>query len=130
MLGLGAAYRELGRRAPALEVLTRTAEIWPDSPAARNNLGTALFDAGRLDAAEGQFRAALDLFARRGLAPPSELSRNLAMVARARGAPPAPIPDSPAAAPPARDPARDPTPVAAPAAPALRLPVPRPETQA
>ena len=126
MLGLGAAYRELGRRGPALEVLTRTAEVWPDSPAARNNLGAALYDAGRLDAAEGQFRAALDLFARRGLAPPSELSRNLAMVARARGAPPAPIPDPPAAAPPSRDP----TPVAAPAAPALRLPVPRPETQA
>ncbi|WP_339947734.1 tetratricopeptide repeat protein [uncultured Albimonas sp.] len=147
MLGLGAAYRALGRRGPALEVLTRTAEAWPDSPAARNNLGTVLFDIGRLDAAEGQFRAAADLMSRQGLAPSTEVSRNLAMVARARGAPLAPTPEPlpavvpPAVFPPAAFPAaavppasgiQTPaaTPPGAPAPVAVRPPVPRPETEA
>ncbi|MDF2234428.1 tetratricopeptide repeat protein [Albimonas sp. CAU 1670] len=132
LLGLGASYRALGRRRPALDVLSRAAEAWPNSPAARNNLGAALYDMGRLDEAEAEFRAAVDLLARRGLAPPSELSRNLAMVARARGRPLAPIPDLPAsvvAAPaPASAPVPDPARAAAPSV--ARPPVPRPEIEA
>lgn len=144
LIGLGAAYRELGRRGPALEVLTRAAETWPDNPAARNNRGAVLFDMGRLDKAEAEFRAAAELMARRGLAPSAEISRNLAMIARARGqsstapapsaqaasnlaAPPAP------AAQPAPAPAGALAPLASPPPPSPRsIParVPRPESEA
>ena len=84
LIGLGAAHRALGRLGPALDLLSRAAARWPDVPAARNNHGAVLYDLGRYAAAEAEFRAAADIFMRRGLSPTSEILRNLSLAARAR----------------------------------------------
>ncbi|MEC9435534.1 MAG: hypothetical protein VYD87_21730 [Pseudomonadota bacterium] len=91
LVGLGSAWRQMGRRRQAEVLLSRAVAAWPASPSARNSHGAALYDLGRFEEAEGEFRVAAELLGRTGRPIPQELSRNIAMAARARGAEPAPI---------------------------------------
>ncbi|SDX73669.1 Meckel syndrome type 1 protein [Albimonas donghaensis] len=91
LVGLGSAWRQMGRRRQAEKLLARAVAAWPASPSARNSHGTALYDLGRFEEAEGEFRIAAELLGRAGRPTPTALSRNIAMSARARGVEPAPI---------------------------------------
>ncbi len=61
LAGMGAANRELGRLKQAKKILSRAAEIYPESPVVRNNLGVVLYDLGDYPGARRQFEAAFAL---------------------------------------------------------------------
>lgn len=78
--GLGLAAARQGQRARALEALTRARQLLPTDPAVRNDLGYALLQDRRWDAAQFEFLTVLDLAPQDPLA-----ARNLVVLALAQG---------------------------------------------
>ncbi len=58
---LGAAFKQMGRSADALEPMQRAAALSSGDVEAHYNLGATLQDLGRLDAAEASYRRALQI---------------------------------------------------------------------
>lgn len=61
MLVLGALHADLGRTAESVEVLQEAVRVYPDSLAAWNNLGQALWLDGRQAEAEAAYRRKLEI---------------------------------------------------------------------
>jgi Flp pilus assembly protein TadD len=78
--GLGLSAARQGQRGQALEALTRARQLLPTDPGVRNDLGYALLQDRRWDAAQFEFLTVLDLAPQDPLA-----ARNLVLLAFAQG---------------------------------------------